>query len=64
MAEWICESCMHYPPSSLSGKPCSYCEPERPESPFNCYSKRDDDDIMEESESRKYIREEVMKQMD
>lgn len=64
MSEWICKTCRHYPPSSCGGKPCSYCDPERPDSPFNCYSKIDDDDIVEESESRKYIREEVMKQMD
>lgn len=23
--EWRCESCIYFPPSSLGGKPCSYC---------------------------------------
>lgn len=27
MSEWICESCVHYPPISCGGKPCSFCLP-------------------------------------
>ena len=25
--EWICESCVHYPPSSGDEKPCTICDP-------------------------------------
>ena len=25
---WLCEACIHYPPSSCDGKPCSQCDPE------------------------------------
>ena len=42
MSEWICESCVNYPPSSTDGKPCSFCEPSDPLT--NCYQKRDDID--------------------
>ena len=63
MAEWICETCKHYPPSSCDGKPCSFCNPD--DWRMNCYDKREDEEYEENiSESRKYIREEVMKQMD
>lgn len=62
MSEWICESCIYYPPSSCDGKLCCICDTDDPM--LNCYSKREDDNIMEETESRKFIREEVMKQMD
>lgn len=61
MVEWICESCIYYPPSSFGGKPCSYCDPE---CPYNYYVKKDDEEVVEESEFRRYIRDEVMKQMD
>lgn len=35
MDEWICETCIHYPPSSLNGKPCAMCDPDEPM--LNCY---------------------------
>ncbi len=25
--EYICESCIYYPPSSCDGKPCTMCDP-------------------------------------
>jgi len=33
--EWICESCINYPPSSCDGKPCSICDTDDPM--LNCY---------------------------
>lgn len=30
MTERCCETCVHYPPSSFGGKPCSCCEPSDP----------------------------------
>ncbi len=27
---WICDTCVHSPPSSTDGKPCSMCNPEDP----------------------------------
>lgn len=41
MAEWICESCIYYPPSSGDGKPCSMCDPDC--TFLNCYSKKEDE---------------------
>ena len=38
MSEWICGTCVYYPPSSGDGKPCSYCNPDDPF--MNCYSER------------------------
>lgn len=38
--EWICESCVYYPPSSFDGKPCSFCEPESKY--LNCYRAKED----------------------
>lgn len=35
MAEWICESCVYYPPSSCDGKPCCMCDTDDPT--LNCY---------------------------
>ncbi len=35
MAEWICESCVYYPPSSCDGKPCCMCDTDDPL--LNCY---------------------------
>lgn len=40
MTEWICETCVHYPPSSMDGKPCSMCNPNEPF--LNCYQKREE----------------------
>lgn len=37
---WICERCIHYPPSSRDGKPCCICDPEDPL--LNCYCERED----------------------
>lgn len=34
-----CESCVFYPPSSFSGKPCPHCDTSNPY--MNCYSKRE-----------------------
>lgn len=36
-----CESCIHYPPSSLDGKPCCFCDEIDPL--LNCYQRKDDD---------------------
>ena len=36
-SEYICESCIHYPPSSCDEKPCCICDPYDPE--LNCYCK-------------------------
>lgn len=38
--EWICESCVYYPPSSSDGKPCCMCDPENPL--LNCYRRKED----------------------
>ena len=46
MAEWICESCIYYPPSSFDGKPCGYCNPDEPL--LNCYSKREGEEDYED----------------
>lgn len=39
MDEWICETCIHYPPSSLNGRPCAMCDPDEPM--LNCYCEKD-----------------------
>ena len=39
MSEWICESCVHYPPSSCDGKPCCMCDPDDPM--LNCYQRKE-----------------------
>ena len=39
MYEWICESCVHYPPSSCDGKPCCMCDPDDPM--LNCYQRKE-----------------------
>lgn len=41
MSEWICETCVNYPPSSLSGKPCCTCDPDDPL--LNCYQRKEPD---------------------
>ena len=40
--DWICESCVHYPPSSCDGKPCCACDPDDPM--LNCYQKKESTD--------------------
>ena len=40
--DWICESCVHYPPSSCDGKPCCSCNPDVPM--LNCYQKKESTD--------------------
>ena len=40
--DWICESCVHYPPSSCDGKPCYACNPDVPM--LNCYQKKESTD--------------------
>ena len=42
MSNWICESCVHYPPSSCDGKPCSFCDPD--DKYLNCYEKFEEDE--------------------
>lgn len=37
MSDWICETCVHYPPSSMGGKPCTMCNPDDPV--FDHYAK-------------------------
>lgn len=39
MAEWICESCVYYPPSACEGKPCCACNPDDPT--MNCYCEKE-----------------------
>lgn len=36
-----CKTCVHYPPSSCDGKPCTQCEPEIVL--FSCYQKREEE---------------------
>ena len=38
--DWICRSCVYYPPSSCDGKPCCVCEPD--DELLNCYQERED----------------------
>lgn len=38
--EWICLSCINYPPSSFGGKPCCFCEPGDPI--LNAYQKKEE----------------------
>lgn len=40
MAEWICETCIYFPPSSCDGKPCCMCEPDDPI--FSCYRREEE----------------------
>lgn len=40
MAEWTCESCVYYPPSSFGGKPCWLCNTNDPL--LNRYEKREE----------------------
>lgn len=40
--EWICESCIYYPPSSCDGKLCCMCDTDDPYS--NCYCKKEDNE--------------------
>lgn len=47
MSEWFCESCVYYPPSSLSSKPCAYCEHDDPN--FNFYRAKKGDSKVEET---------------
>ena len=37
--DWICESCIYYPPSSCDGKPCCLCDPDDPM--LNCYQEKE-----------------------
>ena len=39
MGEWICETCIHYPPSSADGKPCCFCD--TLDTLLNCYCKKE-----------------------
>ena len=53
MAEWICKSCVNYPPSSSDGKPCTMCDTD--DVLLSAYSERDDkefykDLLMEQQE--------------
>ena len=50
MTEWICESCVHYPPSSGDGKPCSMCDNDIPVLDF--YFENEVKDNNEKSNSR------------
>ena len=38
-SEWICESCIYYPPGSCDGKPCCLCDPDDPM--LNCYQEKE-----------------------
>ena len=33
--KWVCETCVHYPPSGATGKPCCFCDPDDPL--LNCH---------------------------
>ena len=47
MSEWICETCAYYPPSSMGGKPCGYCEPADPL--LNCYMVKEGNERVKET---------------
>lgn len=52
MSEWICESCVHYPPSTFGSKPCAICNPQS--DIFNCYESRDSyEDIETENQNKR-----------
>lgn len=36
----LCDTCVHYPPSSFGGKPCSMCNPNDPV--LDCYQRREE----------------------
>lgn len=38
-SDWICESCVEYPPSASDGKPCCVCNPDDPY--LNCYEQKE-----------------------
>lgn len=38
----ICEDCIYYPPSSLDGKPCSYCDTDSEW--LNCFVQKEGDE--------------------
>lgn len=40
MDSWICEDCIHYPPSSGDGKPCCACNADDPF--MSCYDKKEE----------------------
>lgn len=40
VSEWICETCIYYPPSSTDGKPCCMCNPDEPL--LNSYCRKED----------------------
>lgn len=40
MEDWICESCIYYPPSACDGKPCTMCDTSDPLT--SCYEERKD----------------------
>ena len=42
-SEWICESCIYYPPSSCDGKPCCMCDPD--DSMLNCYERKENEHV-------------------
>lgn len=42
---WTCETCIYYPPSSLSGKPCYMCDPDDPY--LNAYEPMEDENTNE-----------------
>lgn len=41
--DWICESCIYYPPSSCDGKPCCMCDPDDPM--LNCYERKENEHV-------------------
>lgn len=44
MNKWNCETCIHYPPSVLGGKPCCFCDISNPISYYYC-EKEDDHEV-------------------
>lgn len=36
----ICDTCVHFPPSTFGGKPCSFCDPLNPE--MTAYARREE----------------------
>ena len=40
LAFWICDTCIHYPPSSGDGKPCCICNPG--DSILDCYEEKEE----------------------
>ena len=50
MTERCCETCVHYPPSSFGGKPCSCCNPD--DLMTSCWDGKPEKEYIERMEHR------------